>query len=61
MPQRDKWALAFDVGGLRYGVMTTNCSESFNKVLRVSMQSPCQVLWSSHLGSAMDTLSINRT
>ena len=34
MPQRDKWALAFDVGGLRYGVMTTNCSESFNKVFK---------------------------
>jgi hypothetical protein len=34
MPQRDKWALAFDVGGLRYGVMTTNSSESFNKAFK---------------------------
>jgi len=34
MPQRDKWALAFDTGGLRYGVMTTNSSESFNKVFK---------------------------
>jgi hypothetical protein len=34
MPQREKWALAFDVGGLRYGVMTTNSSESFNKVFK---------------------------
>ena len=34
MHQRDKWALAFDVGSLRYGVMTTNCSESFNKVFK---------------------------
>jgi hypothetical protein len=34
MSQRDKWALAFDVGGLRYGVMTTNSSESFNKVFK---------------------------
>jgi hypothetical protein len=34
MPQRDKWALAFDVGGLRYGVMTTNSSESLNKVFK---------------------------
>jgi hypothetical protein len=34
MPQRDKWALAFDVVGLWYGVMTTNSSESFNKVFK---------------------------
>ena len=26
MPQREKWALAFDAKGLRYGVMTTNSS-----------------------------------
>ena len=34
MPQRDKWALAFNAGGLWYGVMTTNCSELFNKVFK---------------------------
>ena len=34
MPQRDKWALAFDAEGLRYGVMTTNSLESFNKVFK---------------------------
>ena len=34
MPQRDKWGLAFDAGGLWYGVMTTNSSESFNKVFK---------------------------
>jgi hypothetical protein len=34
MPQREKWALAFDAGGLRYDVMTTNSSESFNKVFK---------------------------
>ena len=34
MPNRDKWALAFDVGGLRYGVMTINSSETFNKVFK---------------------------
>jgi hypothetical protein len=34
MPQKEKWALAFDTGGLRYGVMTTNSSESFNKVFK---------------------------
>jgi hypothetical protein len=34
MPQREKWALAFDAGGLRYGMMTTNSSESFNKVFK---------------------------
>ena len=34
MPQRDKWAFAFDVGGLRYGVMTTNSLALFNKVFK---------------------------
>ena len=34
MPQRDKWALVFDVGGLQYSVITTNSSESFNKVFK---------------------------
>jgi hypothetical protein len=34
MAQRDKWPLAFDDGGLRYGVMTTNSSESLNKVFK---------------------------
>jgi transposase-like protein len=34
MPQRDKWALAFDAKGLRYNVMTTNSLESFNKVFK---------------------------
>jgi hypothetical protein len=34
MPQKDKWALAFDARGLRYGVMTTNSSELFNKVFK---------------------------
>jgi hypothetical protein len=34
MPQREKWALAFDVGGLWYGVMTINSFELFNKVFK---------------------------
>ena len=34
MPKREKWALAFDAEGLRYDVMTTNSSESFNKVFK---------------------------
>jgi hypothetical protein len=34
MPQRDKWALSFDAGGLRYGVMATNSLESLNKVFK---------------------------
>ena len=34
MPQRDKWTLIFDARGLRYGMMTTNSSESFNKVFK---------------------------
>ena len=32
MEQKAKWALAYDEGGFRYDIMTTNSSESFNKV-----------------------------
>jgi hypothetical protein len=32
MEQKEKWALAYDEGGFRYGIMTTNSSESFNRV-----------------------------
>jgi len=34
MLQKDKWALVFDAGGLRYDVMTTKSLESFNKVFK---------------------------
>jgi hypothetical protein len=32
-PEKSKWALAFDEGGSRYGIMTTNILEVFNFVL----------------------------
>jgi hypothetical protein len=31
---KSKWAQAFDAGGCRYGIMTTNISEVFNNVLK---------------------------
>jgi transposase-like protein len=34
LPRKSKWALAFDEGGSRYGIMTTNISEVFNFVLK---------------------------
>jgi hypothetical protein len=34
LPEKSKWALAFDEGGSRYGIMTTNISEVFNFVLK---------------------------
>lgn len=34
MADKEKWALAFDVGGWRYGIMTTNMSEGINNVLK---------------------------
>jgi hypothetical protein len=34
MADKEKWAQAFDVGGKRYGLMTTNYSESLNNVLK---------------------------
>jgi hypothetical protein len=32
--EKSKWALAFDEGGSRYGIMTMNISEVFNFVLK---------------------------
>jgi hypothetical protein len=32
MEQKKKWALAYNEGGFRYCIMTTNSSESFNRV-----------------------------
>jgi transposase-like protein len=32
MEQKEKWALAYNEGGFRYNIMTTNSSESFNCV-----------------------------
>ena len=32
MEQKAQWALAYDKGGFRYGIMTTNSLESFNRV-----------------------------
>jgi hypothetical protein len=32
--EKSKWALAFDEGGCRYGVMMTNISKVFNFILK---------------------------
>jgi hypothetical protein len=34
LPEKSKWALAFDDDGSRYEIMTTNISEVFNFVLK---------------------------
>jgi len=34
MENKAKWALAYDEGGFWYGIMTTNSSESFNRVFK---------------------------
>jgi transposase-like protein len=39
-PEKFKWALTFDEGGSRYGIMTTNISEVFNFVLKGICASP---------------------
>ena len=36
MEQKAKWALAYDEGGFRYGIMTTNSSESFQPCIQRS-------------------------
>jgi hypothetical protein len=32
MEQKAKWALAYDEGGFKYNIMTTNSSKSFNRM-----------------------------
>jgi hypothetical protein len=34
LPEKSKWALAFDESGSQYGIMTMNISEVFNFVLK---------------------------
>jgi hypothetical protein len=34
LSEKSKWALAFDEGGSRYGIMTTNILELFNFILK---------------------------
>jgi hypothetical protein len=34
LPEKSKWTLAFDEGGSRYGIMTTNISKMFNFILK---------------------------
>ena len=34
MVDKEKWALAYDEVGKRYGIMTTNNPESLNKIFR---------------------------
>jgi hypothetical protein len=34
LPEKSKWTLAFDEGGSRYGIMTTNISDVFNFILK---------------------------
>jgi hypothetical protein len=34
LSEKSKWALAFDEGGSRYGIMATNISEVFNFILK---------------------------
>jgi hypothetical protein len=34
LPEKSKWALAFDEGDSRYGIMTTNILEVFNFILK---------------------------
>ena len=41
MEQKAQWALAYDEGGFRYGIMTTNSSESFNRVFTGVRSLPC--------------------
>jgi hypothetical protein len=47
MKQKEKWALAYDEGGFRYGIMTTNSSESFNRVFTGVRSCQCLGLLSS--------------
>ena len=45
MVDKDKWALAYDEGGKRYGIMTTNNAESLNNIFRGICSRPVAVLF----------------
>jgi hypothetical protein len=34
MEDKDKWAQVYDEGGMRWGIMTTNYSESVNNIFK---------------------------
>jgi hypothetical protein len=34
MEDKDKWAQAYDDGGMRWGIMTTNYSEGVNNIFK---------------------------
>ena len=34
MPSKEKWTLTYDIGGWRWGFMTSNMAEMFNSLLR---------------------------
>jgi len=48
MDEKSKWALAYDEGGYRYGIMSTNVAESLNNVFKGVRALPslwdCEVL-----------------
>jgi hypothetical protein len=57
LEQKEKWALAYDEGGFRYGIMTTNASESFNCVFRGVRSLPYLESLSTPLRSATNISS----
>jgi len=56
MENKVKWALAYDEGGFRYGIMTTNSSESFNHVFKGVRSLPVSGIVEFSLRSAMNIL-----
>ena len=61
MPKREKWVLAFDAGGLRYGMMTNDSSKSFNKVFKGIRVVPVLGIVEYSFWNSLNTLSIDGT
>ena len=51
---KEKWSQAYDIGGRRYGHMTTNLSEAVNKVLKGARNMPITALVKSTYGRMVE-------
>jgi hypothetical protein len=49
MQDQDKWAQAYDEGGMRWVIMTTNYAESVNNVFKGIRSSSSRGLFNTHL------------
>jgi hypothetical protein len=56
MEDKNKWAQAYDEGGMRWGILTTNYSESVNNIFKGIRSRPVAGSLNTHLKNAMNIL-----